>query len=135
MAFEIKVTIGFDDSSRRLLSFLQSVTDAVGENVERKLDVMQTSINVLETKMERIMVTLDQLVQEVADETTLVDSLSTFVQGLRDQIAALPGLSQAQQSQIDQVFASVGANKDKIAAAMTANTPVANAANPVPPQV
>ena len=80
------------------------------------------------------MATLQQIVDEVAVQTTTVASLTTFVQGLEAQIAALPGLTTAQQAQIDTIFADVGANTASVAAAMVANVPVVPPA-PVPPVV
>lgn len=70
-----------------------------------------------------IMATLNEVVDKVAAETTLVNSLKVFVQGLKDQIAALPSLSAEQQAQIDGIFAHVSDNSSIIADAMSANTP------------
>lgn len=71
------------------------------------------------------MATLTEVVDKVAAETTLVNSLKVFVQGLKDQIAALPNITPEQQAQIDGIFSSVDANSHVIADAMAANTPVA----------
>ena len=69
------------------------------------------------------MATMAELVTKIAEETTLVAGLKTFVQGLRDQIAALPNITPAMQAEIDSAFASVAANSAAIANAMVANTP------------
>lgn len=78
----------------------------------------------VETQRElNIMATMTEVVDKIAEETTLVASLQTFVQGLRDQIAALPGVTPELQAQIDGAFAHVSANATAIANAMVANTP------------
>lgn len=64
-----------------------------------------------------IMITLQDVVDGMAAETTAVDSLGAFVMGLQDQIKAL-GISPAMQAQIDGIFASVDKNKAAIMAAM-----------------
>ena|SRR5436190_730740 len=69
------------------------------------------------------MATLSEVVDKVAEETTLVAGLKVFVQGLKDQIAALPSLTAEQQAQIDGVFTHVSANSASIAEAMAANIP------------
>jgi len=73
------------------------------------------------------MATIDDLVAAVTKETTDVDSLTTFVAGLKQQLAdalaKVGTLTPAQQSAIDGVFASVNANDQKIADAMAANVP------------
>ena len=61
----------------------------------------------------------------IAAQTTVVASLAKFVSGLQAQIAALPGLTAAQQADIDKIFSDVTANNAAIAAAMVANTPAA----------
>ena len=91
-------------------------------------------LTTLNAKVDKIMATLQQIVDEVAAQTTTVASLSTFIKGLEDQLSALPGLTAAQQAQIDTIFANVDANTKSVAAAMVANVPVVPPA-PVPPVV
>lgn len=72
------------------------------------------------------MATLDQVLADVAEESTQIDSLSAFVAGLKQQIAdALAGttLPPAVQAKVDAVFAGVEANKGKVVAAMAENVP------------
>jgi altronate dehydratase len=76
----------------------------------------------------RIMATLDQVLQDVTDESTVIDSISTLVTGLKQQVAdALSGatLPPAVQAKVDAVFAQAETNKAKLAAAVTTNTPAA----------
>jgi len=82
-----------------------------------------------------IMSTLQNVVDDVAAETTSIGSLSTFIQGLQDQIKALPGITPPMQSQIDGLFASVEANKASISAAMLIGVPPAPPPVVVPPVV
>jgi hypothetical protein len=77
-------------------------------------------------KLERIMATLDEVLADVAEEGTKLDSLSTFIAGLKQQIAdALAGttLPPAVQAKVDAVFAGVESNKGKVQAALDANVP------------
>jgi hypothetical protein len=67
-----------------------------------------------------LMSTLDDDIAAIAAQTTAVASLTTFIQGLQAQIAAL-GLTPAQQAQVDAIFTNVTANTAAISAAMVAN--------------
>ncbi len=78
--------------------------------------------------MEKIMATLDQVLQDVTDESTQIDGISTFIDGLKQQLAdALSGttLSPGTQAKVDAIFSQAETNKGKIATALAANTPVA----------
>jgi uncharacterized protein YoxC len=84
------------------------------------LSLLERAVSLLSeisAKETLIMATIQQLIEDVAEEKTAIDSLLTFVKGLQDQIKAL-GLPPATQAQIDQVFAAVEANKTALAAAM-----------------
>ena len=75
---------------------------------------------------EKIMSTLDEVLADVTEEGTKLDSLSTFIAGLKQQIAdALSGatLPPAVQAKVDAVFAGVESNKAKAQAALDANVP------------
>ena len=74
----------------------------------------------------RIMVTLNDIQRDMAEESTLIDGLSTLITGLRQQVAdALARNDAATQAKVDAIFAQAEANKAKLTAALTANTPVA----------
>lgn len=79
-------------------------------------------------KLEEIMATLDELVGAVTDETSVAESLVTLtyqIKVLLDQ--ALSGqLTPEQQAKIDAVFNNIVTEKEKIAKAVTDNTPQAN---------
>lgn len=86
----------------------------------RLIDIGQQIIQ----KENQIMSTLQDDVDAIAAQTTAIDSLVVFIQGLKDQIAALPNLTAAQQAQIDDIFAGVTKNSAAITAAMSANVPL-----------
>lgn len=64
------------------------------------------------------MAKIDDLVKAVEDETTLLDGLTVLIQGLRDQLTQV-GVDQAK---LDSALVAVEANKQKLAAALQANT-------------
>ncbi len=70
--------------------------------------------------------TIDDLITAVTKESTDIDSLSTFIAGLKQQLAdalaQVGTLTPAQQTAIDGVFNSISANDQKIVDAMAANT-------------
>jgi hypothetical protein len=79
------------------------------------------------------MASLDQVLQDVSDESTQIDGLSTLTAGLKQQLAdALAGvtLPPAVQAKVDAVFSGVEANKQKVVDAINANTPAATPPNP-----
>lgn len=86
-------------------------------------------------RLERIMATIDEVLADVTEESSKIDSLVVFIAGLKQQIAdALAGvtLPPAVQAKVDQVFAAVEVNKAKVVAAMEANTPPAPEPPPQP---
>jgi len=84
--------------------------------IDRVIDLLTQAIN----KENIIMATLDDIIAKVSQETTDIGSLQVFVQGLEDQIKALPGITPAQQAQIDVIFADVDKNDVAIVNAMKA---------------
>lgn len=77
---------------------------------------------------------LDQLIDKVSKQSTQLDSLNTFVEGIQAEIKKLK-LNQADQEKIDALFDKVSENDAKIAEAFTENTPEAPAQNPTPTPV
>lgn len=65
--------------------------------------------------------TLDDVLNDVENESTVEDSLITLLQGVKAQLDAAKG----DQTKIDAIFTGLEANKAKLAAALTANTPAA----------
>jgi len=94
----------------------QKQTLSVLERIERKLTIMAA--------------TIDQLVQDATDESTVEDSLIAITSGFKAQLDAIlaGALPAAVQAKVDAAFATLEANKAKLAAAVLANTPAAPAA-------
>lgn len=83
---------------------------------------VESVLRLILQKLEKIMATLDDVLKDVTDETTAIASISTLIQGLRDQITAA-GLSPADQAKVDAIFATAESNKAGMAAALAANVP------------
>lgn len=94
--------------------------DRIEKKLDRALELLM-GIKALEQQMAH---TLDEVLSDVTDESTVVDSLVTLVQGLHDQVTAAKG----DQVKIDAIFAAAEANKAKLAAALVANTDAAPSA-------
>ena len=113
------------EEQRELAKAINSLTDAIRESNKTNLILHR-----IEERLNIMAATLDQILQDVTDESTVIDSISTLVQGLQQQLKdALSGatLSPAIQAKVDAVFAQAEANKAKLATAVAANTPAANA--------
>jgi uncharacterized coiled-coil protein SlyX len=104
MVISFKVTIGLEGP---VLSLVQGIS---------------TKLDLIIANQEKTMASIDDVISDIADETSTIAGLSTFIQGLKDAIAA-QGLSPDVQAKIDRVFASVEANKATLAAALSANVP------------
>src|ERR1017187_10471468 len=91
---------------------------------------MVTNKNLKKTE-NKIMVTLEQVLQDTTDESNLDDSIITLLNGVKQQLTdALSGatLPPAVQAQVDQVLTNLEAIKSEVSAAIVANTPAAPAA-------
>jgi len=98
--------------------------------VPRWAAALQRQNNIIISKLEAIVATLDQVLTDVTDESTRLDSISTLIAGLKQQVAdALSGatLSPAVQAKIDQVFQAAETNKGKIDTALNTNVPASSA--------
>lgn len=86
----------------------------------------------IQWRLDKLMATLEEVKQAVQAEGSLEDSIITLLNGIAQQLKdALSGatLPPAVQQQVDDVFSQLEANKQKLADAVTANTPAA----PTPP--
>lgn len=86
-------------------------------------------------RLENVMATLDQVLNDVKAENTQLDSLGAYIAGLKQQITdALSGatLPPDVQVKIDAVFAQQEANTAKIAAAMNTTSTVPAPVIPAP---
>lgn len=111
--------------SNRYLSSQISALSAQVEALTAYQQATDAKVEALLTQGNQIMATLDDDVAAIAQQTTLVASVKTFVEGLQAQLAALPGLTADQQAKIDTIFDQVNAN-NAVASAIVANTPAAN---------
>ena len=69
-------------------------------------------------------VNLSSITAEVANNTSVTQSVVTLIQNLAAQIAAIPPSNDpTTQAALDQLTATLTANDSAIAAAVTANTP------------
>src|SRR5450631_3159283 len=115
---QLNIIIGFDREALNAVERLVSLLSQISK------------------KETLLMSTLDEDIAAIAAQTTAIGSLTTFITGLEAQIAALPGLTPAQQAAIDKIFTDVNANNAAIAAAMVVNVPPpppGPVAVPVPP--
>lgn len=99
------------------------------ERIVCMLLTIQETLDAINGRLDIIMATLDQLVDDVTQENSLIDSISTLLAGIKQQLAdALAGttLPPAAQAKVDAVFQSLEDGKGKLSAAITANTPVAS---------
>lgn len=94
------------------------VTLHLGQSFARRLDDLIYIARNFSRQQDELMITLQDIVDSVAMETTAVESLSVFVKGLMDQIKAMPGITPVMQAQIDTIAANVEKNKAAITAAM-----------------
>lgn len=88
--------------------------------IERKIDLLTAKENAMDE-------TLDQVLQDVQNESTVEDSLIALTTSIKTQLdAALANtsISASDQAKIDAIFTGIEANKTKLASAITTNTPV-----------
>lgn len=92
--------------------------------MDANLVAMMRSLN---QKESAIMATLDDVLQEISDESSKIDSYEALFNGLQQQLTdALKNsgtVTPAMQAQIDAVFNAAKQNSDKIDAAISANAP------------
>ena len=96
--------------------------------INKKLNLIIALLGTVLRKERRIMATIDQVLQDVTDEGTLEDSIIALLTSVQTQLAAALAnttIPADVQAKIDSVFTGLEANKAKVAAAVTANTPAA----------
>jgi hypothetical protein len=111
---------------------INATVHVYGNPVElvQRLDQIAGMLSTLQTLGVSQMATLDQVLQDVADESSQIDSLSTLTAALKQQVQdALAGvtLPPAVQAKVDAVFTGIESNKQKVVDAINANTPAATA--------
>lgn len=104
---------------KHALESLEAKTKRVADNPSLK--PMEVKILQLVKDMDS---KLDELLAEVEDETTVVESVDVFVSGLKQQLAdALAGETPAIRAKVAAIIDRVHANKTKLASAIVNNTP------------
>lgn len=89
----------------------------------------------LDSERKILMATLQQLLDSVTAQSSLIDSLSTMVQGLREQVNEVLQEQQVQietQALISEIFDAAEMNKAKLVSALQANTQEATQEDPAP---
>lgn len=86
--------------------------------------ILENQFLIIKTQ-HKMTATLDQILQDTTDESTVIDSLVTLTAGIKAQLdAVLAGaLTPEQQAKVDAIFSAVESNKAKVAQAITDNTP------------
>lgn len=94
---------------------------------------LREMLGLILTQQETLMATIDQVLADVTDENTRLDSLTTLLAGIQQKLKdALAGIVVPAdvQAKIDTVFTELEAHKAKIDAALNTGVPPAP---PVPP--
>src|ERR1043166_9712050 len=97
------------------------------EAVNAKLDMLISSASALSKMESATMATIQDIVQAVQQETTLVGGVTTLLQQLKQQItdALANQITPDMQAAIDAAFTSATSNNQALADAIAANTPAA----------
>jgi len=96
-------------------------------DLQRELGQIFNALTAILTNQVKIMATIDDVVSEVAAQSTVIDSLDTLLTNIAAQIAALKSTQTdpATAAKIDALATSVQANSDRISADVVKNTPAA----------
>ncbi len=95
------------------------------QGIFNSLRSIHEKLNLLIKNQNTMATTLQNIQDDVTGETSLIASLSTLVNGLEAQVNAIPGITPAQQAQIDSIFNTAESNKAALTAALVAGTPAA----------
>jgi|SRR5579862_5947746 len=91
-------------------------------------DVPQVTKQDLENKLKIIMADIDTILQDVTDESSIIDGITTLIAGLQQQVKdalANGGADPTLTAKIAKILTLSDANKTKLAAALASGTPVA----------
>jgi len=97
-------------------------------DTERKLDRILAALASITTKENTIMATLKDIQDDVASETTVVDSVVTLLESLSAQLTA--AIAANDPVALQGIVDNITANKTKLASAVAQNTPAAPPGNP-----
>lgn len=107
----------------RLIAALHPSQDSIG--TLSILHQILTLLQSLKAQGDKIMATLDEVLADVQDEKTKIDSLVALLAGIKAQLDAIlaGNIPPALQAKVDAVFSAVETNKAEVQAAIDANTP------------
>ena len=103
--------------------------------MDAKLTALQNSVASLQKQVNKMAASIDDIIADVSAENTTLDSLDTAINGIQQMLKdalANETIPPAVQAKIDSVFATVEANKAKLAKAMTDSVPPAPTPTPTP---
>lgn len=92
--------------------------DQIHPAVARRFDAIEAALSNME---KRIMAKIDDILTDVQDESTLDDSIITLLTNISQQLKD----AGTDATKLQAVQDAIDANKAKISAAITANTPAA----------
>jgi uncharacterized protein (UPF0335 family) len=98
------------------------------QNLQRTCNQILKAVNALQTSEVKIMATVQDVINEIASERSVEDSVVALLDGINAQLAdvkAQLAASGADASALDAVIASLKDNEAKLTDAVTRNTPAA----------
>lgn len=100
-------------TSQQWFLHLEGKIDALAKDVKQ----ITKRLSILTIQGEIEMASIDDVIADIAAETTEIGNLEAFIQGLKDQLAnaGIP------QDKLDAAFAGIEANKARIVAAFQTN--------------
>jgi hypothetical protein len=100
--------------------------DSQFQNINHKLDVLTGLVRQLLTQEAKLAVDLTTLTAEVANNTSVTNSVVTLLGNLTAIIKAIPASTDpVTQAALDQLRTTLASNDTAIAGAVVANTPAA----------
>jgi len=100
------------------------------QNLQRTANQILKIVTALQTTEGKIMATVQDVVNEIASEKTVEDSVVALLDAISAQLTDVKAqlAAGADASALDAVIASLKQNEDALTAAVTRNTPAAPAA-------
>lgn len=102
--------------------------DIFFNGLKNQLNRIESKLDSLINKENKMSATLDQVLADVTSETTLENSIVTLLDSVQAQLTsalANTTIAPADQAKIDSIFTGLEANKTALTAAIAANTPAA----------
>jgi hypothetical protein len=124
-----ELNFGNKDLAERLgeLEFLMREVRSGQQRIERILRRDDRKLDEIMATKQEILDQLDVVIDDVKQDTTLVGSVKTFVEGLKTQLDdALAGASPEVVAKVKIITDGLVANHKELADAIVVNTPVVN---------